>query len=105
MESTSIKRSVVFVGHKTSVSLEDEFWKGLKEISALRKITWSGSLSPSIAHVTMIICRLPYVFSSSNFIRTKPRGVVASGLRRSHQAAHAAWSKHQRIFAKLGYPL
>jgi predicted DNA-binding ribbon-helix-helix protein len=28
------KRSVVLAGHKTSVSLEDEFWKSLREIAA-----------------------------------------------------------------------
>jgi predicted DNA-binding ribbon-helix-helix protein len=45
MESTIIKRSVVLVGHKTSVSLEDEFWKALKEIAAVRKITLSGLIA------------------------------------------------------------
>jgi predicted DNA-binding ribbon-helix-helix protein len=49
MESTIIKRSVLLVGHKTSVSLEDEFWNGLKEIAAVRKITLSG-LIVSIDH-------------------------------------------------------
>ena len=33
MKSSVIKRSVVLAGHKTSVSLEDEFWRGLKEIA------------------------------------------------------------------------
>jgi len=28
-------------GHKTSVSLEDPFWNGLKEIAALRDLTLS----------------------------------------------------------------
>jgi predicted DNA-binding ribbon-helix-helix protein len=36
MKSTVIKRSVVIAGHKTSVSLEDAFWKGLKEIARCR---------------------------------------------------------------------
>jgi len=36
-----IKRPVVVDGHKTSVSLEDEFWRGLKEIAAARNITLS----------------------------------------------------------------
>ena len=36
-----MKRSVVIGGHKTSVSLEDEFWTGLKEIAAGRKTTLS----------------------------------------------------------------
>jgi hypothetical protein len=33
MKSLVKKRSVVIVGHKTSVSLEDAFWKALKEIA------------------------------------------------------------------------
>jgi predicted DNA-binding ribbon-helix-helix protein len=36
-----IKRSIVLAGHKTSVSLEDEFWKGLKEIAAQRLVSLS----------------------------------------------------------------
>ena len=36
MNSPVQKRSVVVAGHKTSVSLEREFWEGLKEISRLR---------------------------------------------------------------------
>jgi len=39
MQSTVLKRSVVLDGHKTSVSLEDEFWNGLKKIATARKIT------------------------------------------------------------------
>jgi predicted DNA-binding ribbon-helix-helix protein len=37
--STAIvkKRSVVVQEHKTSISLEDEFWDGLKEIASLRE--------------------------------------------------------------------
>jgi predicted DNA-binding ribbon-helix-helix protein len=33
------KRSVVLDGHKTSVSLEEAFWTGLKEIASSREIT------------------------------------------------------------------
>ena len=33
MESPIEKRSIVLAGHKTSVSLEDAFWEGLKEIA------------------------------------------------------------------------
>jgi predicted DNA-binding ribbon-helix-helix protein len=32
------KRSIIIAGRKTSVSLEDEFWVGLKEIAAARNI-------------------------------------------------------------------
>jgi len=39
-EKSSIsKRSIVIAGHKTSVSLEDEFWKSLKEIAGERGMT------------------------------------------------------------------
>ena len=41
MKSPVVKRSIVIAGHKTSVSLEDAFWKGLKEIAAERNITLS----------------------------------------------------------------
>jgi predicted DNA-binding ribbon-helix-helix protein len=41
MKSPVVKRSIVIAGHKTSVSLEDAFWKGLKEIANSRKLTLS----------------------------------------------------------------
>jgi predicted DNA-binding ribbon-helix-helix protein len=41
MKSPVVKRSIVIAGHKTSVSLEDAFWKGLKEIAAARNVTLS----------------------------------------------------------------
>jgi len=41
MKSPVVKRSIVIAGHKTSVSLEDEFWKTLKEIAAGRDMTLS----------------------------------------------------------------
>ena len=41
MKSTVIKRSVVINGHKTSVSVEDQFWAALKEIAAERRLSMS----------------------------------------------------------------
>jgi predicted DNA-binding ribbon-helix-helix protein len=41
MKSPVVKRSIVIAGHKTSVSLEDAFWQGLKQISASRSTTLS----------------------------------------------------------------
>jgi predicted DNA-binding ribbon-helix-helix protein len=41
MKSPVVKRSIVIAGHKTSVSLEDAFWKGLKEIASARDTTLS----------------------------------------------------------------
>jgi predicted DNA-binding ribbon-helix-helix protein len=41
MQSAVLKRSIVVAGHKTSVSLEDAFWDGLKEIGGERRMTLS----------------------------------------------------------------
>ena len=45
MKSPVVKRSIVIAGHKTSVSLEDAFWKGLKEIAGGRDVTLSDLVS------------------------------------------------------------
>jgi len=45
MKSQVVERSIVIAGHKTSVSLEDAFWKGLKEIAATRNIPLSDLVS------------------------------------------------------------
>lgn len=41
MKSPVVKRSIVIAGHKTSVSLEDAFWGGLKDIASARNMTLS----------------------------------------------------------------
>jgi predicted DNA-binding ribbon-helix-helix protein len=41
MKSPVVKRSIVIANHKTSVSLEDAFWKGLKDIASDRDVTLS----------------------------------------------------------------
>jgi predicted DNA-binding ribbon-helix-helix protein len=45
MKSPVVKRSIVIAGHKTSVSLEDAFWKGLKEIAVGRGVTLSDMVA------------------------------------------------------------
>ena len=42
MKSLVVKRSIVIAGHKTSVSLEDAFWNGLKEIAQGQHMTLSN---------------------------------------------------------------
>jgi predicted DNA-binding ribbon-helix-helix protein len=39
VKSSVSKRSIVIAGHKTSVSLEDQFWDSLKEIARERGMT------------------------------------------------------------------
>ena len=50
MQSSVVKRSVVVGKHKTCVSLEDEFWMGLKEIAASRRTTCSALLGELNEH-------------------------------------------------------
>jgi predicted DNA-binding ribbon-helix-helix protein len=45
MKSPVVKRSVVLAGHKTSVSLEDAFWQGLKDIATSQRTTLSDLIS------------------------------------------------------------
>jgi predicted DNA-binding ribbon-helix-helix protein len=43
--SRILKRSIIISGHKTSISLEDEFWDGLREIAAQQGVTMSTIVS------------------------------------------------------------
>src|SRR3974390_2272724 len=45
IKSPVVKRAIVIAGHKTSVSLEDAFWTGLKEIAAKRDLTLSDMVA------------------------------------------------------------
>ena len=45
MKSSVVKRSIVIDGHKTSVSLEDAFWSGLKEIALAQGATLSEMIA------------------------------------------------------------
>jgi predicted DNA-binding ribbon-helix-helix protein len=76
MKSPVVKRSIVVAGHKTSVSLEDAFWNGLKAIAAGRAMTLSclvaaieaerrhGNLSSAIR-----LCVLDHYRMQANGIR------------------------------------
>jgi predicted DNA-binding ribbon-helix-helix protein len=44
MKSSVVKRSVIIGGHKTSVSLEEPFWDGLKDIATWRGLPLSALL-------------------------------------------------------------
>jgi predicted DNA-binding ribbon-helix-helix protein len=39
MKSVVVKRTVIVAGQKSSVSIEQEFWRGLKEIAAWRDMS------------------------------------------------------------------
>jgi predicted DNA-binding ribbon-helix-helix protein len=77
MKSSIVKRSVVISGHKTSVSLEDQFWSGLKEIAHTQEVTLSklvakiddarqhGNLSSAIRLFVLNRVRNPSVAGAS----------------------------------------
>jgi predicted DNA-binding ribbon-helix-helix protein len=41
MKSSVIKRSIVIAGRRTSISVEDDFWNGLRDIAKARHETLS----------------------------------------------------------------
>jgi predicted DNA-binding ribbon-helix-helix protein len=45
MKSSIVKRSIVVAGRKTSVSLENAFWSGLKEIARGQDTTLSSMVA------------------------------------------------------------
>jgi predicted DNA-binding ribbon-helix-helix protein len=90
MKSLVIKRSIVIAGHKTSVSLEDAFWSGLKEIAVGDHLTLSeivddidarrrqGNLSSAIR-----------LFVLDRAIARKPSNDNASAFRLNGGSPHA----------------
>jgi hypothetical protein len=70
MKSLGAKRSVVVADHKTSVSLEEAFWNGLKEIARGRNIACRSWSRRSIPSVGTAICHRPFASSYSTFIAT-----------------------------------
>jgi len=45
MKSVVLKHAIAINGHKTSITLEDEFWTALQEIAVERKLTRSALVS------------------------------------------------------------
>ena len=85
MKSPVVKRSIVVGGHKTSVSLEEAFWNGMKEISGLRDMTLSelvgeidsnrqqGNLSSAIRLFVLDYFRSRAVSASATASESKPQ--------------------------------
>jgi predicted DNA-binding ribbon-helix-helix protein len=97
MKSPVVKRSIVIAGHKTSVSLEDAFWAGLKEIAAKRDLTLSdmvaaidqdrrhGNLSSAIR-----LFVLDYYRGSQAGARTESKApAIGAGTARTEQVLRA----------------
>jgi Ribbon-helix-helix domain len=71
MKSPVVKRSIVVTGHKTSVSVEEAFWSGMKEISRARRRCPSW-LARSMPIATRAICHLRSASSCSNTSKAAP---------------------------------
>ena len=69
MKSSIVKRSIVIAGHKTSVSLEDAFWRGLKDIATSRRATLSDLVASIDTERPTATSRRPYGYSCSITIR------------------------------------
>ena len=74
MKSLVLKRSVVIAGHKTSVSLEDPFWRDLKAIATARNLTLSdlvGTIDADRTHANLSSAIRLFIL---NFYSTRGRG-------------------------------
>src|SRR5262249_22148610 len=90
MKSPVVKRSIVIGGHKTSVSLEDAFWGGLKEIASNRRLTLSqllGSIDSERLHGNLSSGLRLYVL---DYYRGKIGAMSAGGNATVERAASGA---------------
>ena len=82
MKSKVVKRSIVIAGHKTSVSLEEAFWHGLKEIAVDRRTTLSdlvGAIDSERQHGNLSSAIRLYVlnhYQARPAIEQKPRDLT-----------------------------
>ena len=74
MKSPVVKRSIVIVGHKTSVSLEDAFWNGLKEIAK----KYDMNLSDIVADIDSRRCYGNLSSAIRLFVLEQARGQMLS---------------------------
>jgi predicted DNA-binding ribbon-helix-helix protein len=87
MRSKVVKRSIVIAGHKTSVSLEEAFWRGLKEIAVDRRTTLSdlvGAIDAEREHGNLSSAIRLFVlhhYQAQRSIEPKPRDLTLVRLR------------------------
>ena len=97
--STIVKRSIRIAGHKTSISLEDAFWGGLKEIAGGRHMTLSclvAAIDADRRHSNLSSAIRLYVLdhyrTQGDGIRREivevPAAPLAAGIKSSGDGAH-----------------
>ncbi len=82
MNSLIVKHSIVVANHKTSVSLEDAFWRGLKEIALGQDLTLSeliAKIDSERNHANLSSALRLFVLER---YRTRPNRVPAEPQRR-----------------------
>jgi predicted DNA-binding ribbon-helix-helix protein len=90
MKTAVIKRSIVVDGHKTSVSLEDEFWDGLHEVADRENVSLStlvGQIDHDRATCNLSSAIRVFVF---NRLRTRKDAQVAKDTQDQPAAAVVA---------------
>jgi len=112
MKSLVVKRSIVIARHKTSVSLEEPFWLGLKEIALGQNMTLStmvgdidtrcrqGNLSSAIRLLVLLSLRTRA--SESNGTRATADGVVRESARSHGKDASATGLKDKPDSGTVG---
>ena len=88
-KSRIVKRSIVIAGHKSSISLEDDFWRAVKEIAARRNMRLSElvtSIDSERAHTNLSSAIRLFVL---NFFRLE---LEATRARRPQRKDHPASS-------------
>ena len=95
MSSAAIKHSIVIAGRKTSVSLENSFWAGLKEIAEDSRSTMSSLVDKVDAErVNGNLSSALRVFVLQHFRRGRGHGLVDS--------RHAAGSARSELVTVPG---
>jgi predicted DNA-binding ribbon-helix-helix protein len=90
MKSTVVCHTIVLAGHKTSVSLEDAFWEGLRVIAKDQRKTLSdlvGSIDTNRKHGNLSSALRLFVLSHY-------QGQAASHLNDSRPSAIVAHASH-----------
>jgi predicted DNA-binding ribbon-helix-helix protein len=99
MKSTIVKRSIAIAGHRTSVSLEDAFWNGLKVIAGERDMKlWElvTSIDSDRQHSNLSSALRLFVLNHYRSVlnhevrdwRAEANGIAA------HPQSYKAWGSH-----------
>src|SRR5262245_42282376 len=108
-KSLVVKRSIVFGGHKTSVSLEDAFWNGLRDIADEHDMTLSALISninadrdfANLSSAIRLFVLGTYQKQMSELASAEPVDVKPVKLRRKLSWG-ARWGQYERLRARRG---